>query len=99
MWTEHKPTFEGKYHQIREALCEPKPIQKPSPPIIIGGTGEQLSMPITAKYADGWDASLPVEAYAPKAAAMNAACEKVGRDPATLERLLNFHVIPPSMLL
>lgn len=98
MWTEHRPTFEGRYHQIHEALCEPKPIQKPAPDIIVGGAGEQLSIPLIAKHADGWDVSLPVELYAPKAAAMNAACEKIGRDPATLERLLNFHVIPDHSL-
>lgn len=98
MWTQDRPSFEGKYHQIHEALCEPRPIQQPAPAIIVGGTGEQLSFPMIARHADGWDASLPIDAYAQKAAAMDATCEKVGRDPKTLERLLNFHVIPDHSL-
>src|SRR5215218_3406016 len=53
MWTE-EPTasFNGKYYQIHNAYCNPKPIQKPSPPILVGGSGERKTLKIVAKYAD-----------------------------------------------
>src|SRR5918995_1887936 len=53
MWTEEpSASFEGKYYQINNAYCNPKPIQKPSPPILVGGSGERKTLKIVAKYAD-----------------------------------------------
>jgi alkanesulfonate monooxygenase SsuD/methylene tetrahydromethanopterin reductase-like flavin-dependent oxidoreductase (luciferase family) len=45
MWTEEpSASFNGKYYQIHEAYCNPKPIQKPSPPILVGGSGERKTL-------------------------------------------------------
>src|ERR671923_1052880 len=53
MWTEEPyASFNGKYYQIHNAYCNPKPIQKPSPPILVGGSGERKTLKIVAKYAD-----------------------------------------------
>ena len=53
MWTkEPTSSFIGKYYQVRDAYCNPKPIQKPSPPILVGGGGERRTLKIVAKYAD-----------------------------------------------
>jgi alkanesulfonate monooxygenase SsuD/methylene tetrahydromethanopterin reductase-like flavin-dependent oxidoreductase (luciferase family) len=53
MWTEDpSASFNGKYYQIHNAYCNPKPIQKPSPPIMVGGGGERKTLRIVAKYAD-----------------------------------------------
>src|ERR687891_750509 len=53
MWTEEpSASFEGKYYQIHNAYCNPKPIQKPTPPILVGGSGEKRTLKIVAKYAD-----------------------------------------------
>ena len=53
MWIEEPyASFNGKYYQIRNAYCNPKPIQKPSPPILVGGGGERKTLKIVAKYAD-----------------------------------------------
>lgn len=52
MWTEDKATYTGKYYQIRDAICEPKPLQTPRPPIWIGGEG-RLMLKLTAQEADG----------------------------------------------
>src|SRR5205814_9897254 len=44
MWTEKRTTFQGKYFQAQDAILEPKPVQKPHPPVMIGGGGEQLTL-------------------------------------------------------
>jgi alkanesulfonate monooxygenase SsuD/methylene tetrahydromethanopterin reductase-like flavin-dependent oxidoreductase (luciferase family) len=52
MYTRDEPSFSGKYYSIVNAECSPKPIQKPYPPIMVGGTGEKHLLKIVAKYAD-----------------------------------------------
>ena len=53
MWTEEpSASYNGQYYQIKNAFCNPKPIQKPSPPIMVGGSGERQTLRIVAKYAD-----------------------------------------------
>jgi len=84
MWTEERATFEGQYHRIVDAYCEPKP--EPLPPIMIGAF-KPKTLRLTAKYADWWNvSSLGAEGYRRVAAACEAACAEVGRDPATLRR-------------
>jgi alkanesulfonate monooxygenase SsuD/methylene tetrahydromethanopterin reductase-like flavin-dependent oxidoreductase (luciferase family) len=55
LWTKEKANYQGKHYELKEAICEPKPIQKPHPPIIIGGSGEKNTLKVTAKYADRFD--------------------------------------------
>jgi len=86
MWTEEKPSYTGKYYQIREAVCEPKPIQKPHPPITIGGGNEKYTLKLVAKYADRWDFSLPVEIYKLKLDALKKHCSRIGRDFREVEK-------------
>jgi alkanesulfonate monooxygenase SsuD/methylene tetrahydromethanopterin reductase-like flavin-dependent oxidoreductase (luciferase family) len=53
MWTEEpSASFSGRFYQIKNADCNPKPIQKPSPSIMVGGSGEGQTLRIVAKYAD-----------------------------------------------
>jgi len=52
MWTEERPSFEGKYYQIKDVVCKPKPVQKPYPPLMVGGSGEKLTLRIVAREAD-----------------------------------------------
>jgi alkanesulfonate monooxygenase SsuD/methylene tetrahydromethanopterin reductase-like flavin-dependent oxidoreductase (luciferase family) len=58
LWTEPKATFKGKFHSIKDAFSAPKPIQKPMPPIFIGGGGKKRTLKMVAKYGDycnfGW---------------------------------------------
>jgi alkanesulfonate monooxygenase SsuD/methylene tetrahydromethanopterin reductase-like flavin-dependent oxidoreductase (luciferase family) len=54
MWTEKKSTFQGKYYSIKDATCNPKPIQKPYPKIMVGGTGRHL-LKVVAKHADRYN--------------------------------------------
>ena len=62
MWTEEKAIFKGKYYQIKDAVCSPRP--NPLPPIMIGGGGEKLTLRVVAKHADWWNLpNVPVETY------------------------------------
>jgi F420-dependent oxidoreductase-like protein len=87
MWTETAPNFDGKYYHLQEAYCEPKPVQKPYPPFVIGGSGEQLTLRITAKYADIWNfAGGSTDDFRHKNEVLDGHCAAIGRDPATIER-------------
>jgi F420-dependent oxidoreductase-like protein len=89
LWTEHRTTFEGRYYQVRDALCEPKPLQKPHIPLWIGGMGEQLTLRMVAESADGWNTFfMPEEAYLHKLDVLAAHCADVGRDPALIRKAL-----------
>ena len=55
MFTEEKPSYEGKYYKITEAYNNPKPVQKPHPPITIGAVAEQKMLKLVAQHADGWN--------------------------------------------
>lgn len=102
LWTETTTNFDGKYYQIKDAYCEPKPVQKPYPPFVIGGSGEQLTLRVVAKYADIWNfAGGPPEMLRHKNAVLDAHCAAIGRDPATIERSVQLMVDPadlPAML-
>jgi F420-dependent oxidoreductase-like protein len=76
MWT----SFNGKYYQIRNAYCNPKPIQKPSPPILIGGSGERKTLKIVAKYADACNLFGSPETVRKKLDVLKDHCKSVGRD-------------------
>ena len=80
MWTEDNPSFHGKYYSIHGAVCEPKPLQKPRPPIWIGGGGEQLTLRAVAKQADGCNfIGLSLEEYQQKLDVLTKHCDAVGR--------------------
>jgi F420-dependent oxidoreductase-like protein len=81
MWTEEPAaTFNGKYYQINNAYCNPKPIQKPSPPIMVGGSGERQTLKIVAKYADACNLFGSAETVKRKLSVLKEHCKSVGRD-------------------
>ena len=81
MWTEEPyASFNGKYYQIRNAYCNPKPIQKPSPPILIGGSGERKTLKIVAKYADACNLFGSPETVRKKLDVLKDHCKSVGRN-------------------
>jgi probable F420-dependent oxidoreductase len=53
LWSEDKVNFEGKYYRVKDAVLQPKPVQKPHPPLWFGGTGKKM-LKITAEMGDGW---------------------------------------------
>ena len=88
LWTQPRTTFAGRYYQLTDALCEPKPVQNPLP-LWIGGLGEQLTLRVVAESADGWNAYfMPVEAYRHKLGVLAEHCAAVGRDPRQIRKSL-----------
>jgi F420-dependent oxidoreductase-like protein len=82
-------TFDGEYFQLRDARCEPKPVQARLP-IWIGGGGERVTMRIAARYADGWNVPfIPPDDYARKVGVLYEHCEAAGRDPSTITKAVN----------
>ncbi|GCF07406.1 LLM class F420-dependent oxidoreductase [Dictyobacter arantiisoli] len=98
MWTEAAPTFEGRYYQIKDAYCEPKPVQKPYPPFVIGGGGEKLTLRIVAKYANIWNipGGTP-EDFKHKSAILDEHCAAIGRNPAEIARSIQIVINPNNL--
>ena len=84
MWTEEAPTFTGKHFQITEAYAPPLP--NPVPPILIGGSGEQLMLPLVGRQADWWNTSgnKGLELFNHKKAIVVRSAEAAGRDPSKI---------------
>jgi alkanesulfonate monooxygenase SsuD/methylene tetrahydromethanopterin reductase-like flavin-dependent oxidoreductase (luciferase family) len=98
MWTEPVVNFEGRYYQLNQTYCEPKPVQKPTPPFVIGGVGEQLTLRVVAQHADVWNCPgfphLTVEEFQHKNRVLDGYCAEIERDPATLVRSVQFIIDP-----
>jgi len=92
LWMEEKPSYKGEYYQIREATCEPKPVQKPHPPITIGGGNERYTLPLVAKHADRWNLASSVEEFKQKAKVLEHYCNKIGRDFEEIKKSNLFNI-------
>jgi F420-dependent oxidoreductase-like protein len=80
LWSEKQVTFEGRYYQLRDAYCEPKPLQQPRPPIMIGGSGEKLMLRVVAKHADLWNTFGSPEVFRHKIEVLKEHCSAIGRN-------------------
>jgi F420-dependent oxidoreductase-like protein len=89
MFTEERPSFEGRHYRIKRALNVPRPIQEGGPKILVGGGGEQRTLKIAAKHADmtHWF-PLGLEMLQHKTEVLAKHCESIGRDPSTVERTM-----------
>ncbi|HEV2344519.1 MAG TPA: LLM class F420-dependent oxidoreductase [Actinocrinis sp.] len=87
LWTEPTTTFNGKHYQLKDAIAEPKPVQRPHPPIWIGGAGPKRTLRLAAEYADVWNAPGGEPALvAESSAILDRHCADIGRDPAQIRR-------------
>lgn len=84
MWTEAETTYKGKYYELSRANCDPKPVQQPTPPVWIGGGGEQLTLRVVAQHAHCSNfGGLPDE-WERKRNVLVDHCRAVGRDPGDI---------------
>jgi len=80
-----RTTFSGRYVQLTDAYCNPKPIQRPHPPICIGGAGERRTLRSVARFAQHWNfPGGSAEQFAAKLDVLRAHCADLGRDPAEI---------------
>ena len=87
IWSRDDGPFEGKHYQLRETLNSPQSLQKPHPPILIGGGGERKTLKLVAKYADACNVfGNSVEFVQGKFETIRRHCEDIGRDPNEIER-------------
>lgn len=97
LWTEPVVNFAGRSYQLREAQCEPKPIQKPTPPFVLAGEGAH-TLRVIARYADVWDCSVETpEQYRQKSTLLESYCAAIGRNPATIEHSRHISVDPSHL--
>jgi alkanesulfonate monooxygenase SsuD/methylene tetrahydromethanopterin reductase-like flavin-dependent oxidoreductase (luciferase family) len=92
MWTESPATFHGKHYTIEEAYANPLP--GVLPPIMIGGSGEQLTLRVVAKHADWWESgSHSPSEYRRKSEVLARHCDAVGRDPTSILHVWQCQVV------
>jgi F420-dependent oxidoreductase-like protein len=90
LWTEERTNFDGRYYHFKEAIANPKPVQKPHPPIWIGASGPS-TMRLVAREADVWNiAGGDPERVAELNAMLDDACGAVGRDPSEIRHSLQY---------
>lgn len=101
MWSENNGAYTGRHFQLAETLCNPQPLTKPHPPILIGGGGERKTLRLVAEYADACNlfARMGVETVRSKLDILKQHCEKVGRDYSGIEKttLSTVHLGPDKM--
>ena len=91
LWAEERTSFDGRYYHLTDAIANPKPIQKPHPPIWIGASGES-TLRLVARHADVWNAAGGGDADKMREliAKLEDACAAVGRNVSEIRRSLQF---------
>src|SRR5881392_1213256 len=85
LWTEDRVDFHGEHYTLEDAPAQPKPVQQPHPPLLVGGSGTRGTAEPAARFADEYNTPfVSPEDFARIRAKVVAACERVGRDPATM---------------
>jgi alkanesulfonate monooxygenase SsuD/methylene tetrahydromethanopterin reductase-like flavin-dependent oxidoreductase (luciferase family) len=87
LWTDDEPfDFDGAYVHLTGAYCNPKPVQRPHPPIMIGGAAS-ATLRVVAEHADVWNIpSRDVDGLVSRSALLDRFCAEIGRDPAEITR-------------
>jgi F420-dependent oxidoreductase-like protein len=94
LWTQESSDFAGAHYQLNAAVMEPKPVQKPHPPIVIGGTQPKI-LRVIARHANEWNAvAFDTSQWALQSKQLDEACAEVGRDPAAIRRGVQLFLHP-----
>ena len=89
MWTESRTTFHGRYFHVEDAILEPKPVQRPRPPVMIAGGGEQMTLRAVARLADLCNIGGDPGTVRHKLDVLRRHCDATGRDYETIEKTHN----------
>jgi F420-dependent oxidoreductase-like protein len=93
--TKDVASYAGENYTLTEARCEPKAVQRPRPPFVLGGQGERRMLPIVAKWADQWNyPGTTAAGLEHKLGVLHRCCEEIGRDPAQIE--VSMHLFNPT---
>jgi alkanesulfonate monooxygenase SsuD/methylene tetrahydromethanopterin reductase-like flavin-dependent oxidoreductase (luciferase family) len=94
LWAEEIVDFQGEYYQLEQAYCAPKPIQRPGPPLLLGGWGPK-TLRVVAEHADSWNIPGPphndVATIAERSRLLDEQCRAIGRDPREISRSVQTH--------
>jgi alkanesulfonate monooxygenase SsuD/methylene tetrahydromethanopterin reductase-like flavin-dependent oxidoreductase (luciferase family) len=95
MWNKklETTTFDGRFYMLKDAYCNPKPLQEPMPPILVGGSGEKKTLKIVAKHADACNLFGSPETITRKLEVLFDHCKKIGRNYDTILKTKLSHVI------
>ena len=93
MWTEPETSYDGKYYKMERANCDPKPLQNPHPPVLIGGGGEKVTLRVVARLADRSNFGGKPEEFARKCEILKDHCKAVGRDYDEIEKTISGEVM------
>jgi F420-dependent oxidoreductase-like protein len=86
LMTGERVSYDGTHVSLRDAQLRPVPVQRPHPPIWIGGTGPRRTLPLAARFADAWHAFGSPTSLREPSARLDQLAEKAGRDPTTITR-------------
>jgi F420-dependent oxidoreductase-like protein len=88
LWTQDRANYKGRFYKLTDAIAEPKPLQKPHPPLLIGGRGPKVTLRAAARHADAWNTSggRGFDADLEAVKILDEHCAAIGRDPRTLRR-------------
>ena len=85
LFTDERASFAGRYYTLQDAPSLPRPVQRPHPPIHVGGAGERRTLPLVARHADVWNCPTYALGTLPrKLEVLRAECARIGRDPANI---------------
>jgi F420-dependent oxidoreductase-like protein len=87
LWTRPRFSFDGRLYRLRDAICEPKPVQRPHPPLVVGGYGRARIVRLAATYGDELNLDNPTpESCEEVFGRLDNACRAAGREPGTVRR-------------
>jgi F420-dependent oxidoreductase-like protein len=93
LWTEDEATFKGKYYSVNKAVGLPKPVQKPHPPVLVGGGGDKM-LRLIARHANVWDAGFESpDGFRAQVARLEKACNEVGQDLSKIENAFQSRIV------
>ena len=94
LWTEEVVDFAGRFFTLHEARCNPKPVQRPHPPIVVGASQPKM-LTLAARHADEWNMpSTDLQEWAAASRLLDRACAELGRDPCSIRRAVQLFVLP-----